>query len=124
MLKFQESRRNFLKGLSVLGAGSLSLTRPLMAAAVNPALTDTIVQIVHKSYPASKPFPDVVKAFAEGIQKGSIPQVESPAFVAKAWASDRDELALYVTVQFTLSTNYFLFAEGKAAKLSLLVPAG
>ena len=117
MLNKQNSRRNFLKGLSSASVGGLIASHPLLAAGVDSSLTAKISQIVLKNYPVAKPYPGVVKAFAESLQQDQTQQLESPLFVMR---SSESELASYVTVQFSLSTNVIELSAGKAEKLVLL----
>lgn len=99
------TRRGFMKTLSAAAAVTAATGASKLAYAADAELTAKVVALVNKAYPNVAKYQDVVRSFAEALQKPDAPRMESLAFVTSEGAKGSEAFERYVTVEFSVATN-------------------
>lgn len=105
-MNMNTTRRGFMKSLSATAAitGAMGVST-LAKAAANAEVTEKVITIVNKNYPNVAAYPEVVRAFAEALQKADSPRMEPLSFVLAEAAKDSEIFDRYIAIEFSVATN-------------------
>lgn len=106
-----------MKTVSAVAAVAGAVSAPSILHAADAELSEKIIRIVSKAYPETTKSPEVVKAFADLMQKAETPRMEPLSFVTSEGAKNSEAFERYVIVEFSVATN--IVGLGVGQKLAL-----